>query len=167
MDWQDSSGRVHNDKTGRFEEKMSDMQKDAKQSVKGTQVVDEKGEPIVVYHGMPKDGHNHESWRFYLTENKTIADTYKKNDGKVIAGYADIKNIIEFDFEGGFFSKYKDGRTADEIALAVAKEGRYDGIRFKNIIDAGAGVKEMSKLKPVTEYVIFDPTKFKGFKVED
>ena len=166
MDWQDSSGRMHNDKTGRFEEKMSDIQKKAKESVKGTQVVDEKGEPIIVYHGMPKDGGEHKSWRFYLTEDKSIADTYKKENGKVVAGYVDIKNIVEFDFEGGFFSRYKDGRNTDQIAFDVAKEGKYDGIRFKNIIDAGVGVKKLSELKPTTQYVIFDPSKFKGFRVE-
>ena len=148
-------------------EKMTPEQKKAKDSVKGTKVVDKNGEPIVLYHGMPKSDPNHKSWRFYLTEDKQTAESYNKNDGgSVIAGYADIKNIIEFDFEGNGFSHYKDGRSADQIALDIAKEGKYDGIKFSNIIDVGANIKDIAKVKPTNEYVIFNPSQFKGFKKE-
>lgn len=136
----------------------------AKKAVKGTKVVDNKGNPIVIYHGIPKEGQNPKKWNFYFSEDKNAANSYAGKGGKVLVGYIYIKNMVEFDFNGKFFNQYNGNLSTDEIALKVAKEGKYDGIKFKNIIDFGGKIKSFKDLKPSNEYVIFNPKNFKGFK---
>ena len=156
-------------KQGRFfkwlhNKDISPEQKIAKYSVQGTQIVDKNGEPVVVYHTKKKG--EDKKWCFYCTEDSKIADSYKRNEEyETIVGYINAQNVIEFDFEGKSFNQYKDGRKTDEIVLDVLKEGKYDCIKFSNILDIGPrAIKDIGKLKPTTEYVIFDPLKFKGFK---
>jgi len=146
---------------------MGKEQKKALKAVEGTKVVDKKGKPVVVYHGMPQKQEGGK-WCFYFTEDKKNAETYTGGkEGSILTGYIDAKNIIEFDFEGNIYNKYKDGRKTDEIALEIAKEGKYDGIKFKNVLDIGVNsIGKLKDIKPSNEYVIFDPNKFKQFKKE-
>ena len=102
-----------------------------------SKVVNDKGEPLVVYHGTPKGGFSSfDSFRigtntgtpsegFYFTENKRNAETYSgKKDEVVInqeafdegdktagiySAYLSLKNPLEVDFEG----RNWDGMGAD------------------------------------------------------
>lgn len=145
----------------------SKEQEKARKSVIGTKVVDGNGEPVVVYHTKKKGLVAND--RFYFTEDKKIADSYKRNDDfETLVGYIDAKNMIEFDFKGKPFSMYGDSlKKTDEIIDEVKKDGRYDVVKFSNILDIGPRLtKDTKDIQKSNEYVIFNPAQFKMFKKE-
>lgn len=145
----------------------SKEQEKARKSVIGTKVADGNGEPVVVYHTKKKGLVAND--RFYFTEDKKIADSYKRNDDfETLVGYIDAKNMIEFDFKGKPFSMYGDSlKKTDEIIDEVKKDGRYDVVKFSNILDIGPRLtKDTKDIQKSNEYVIFNPTQFKMFKKE-
>ena len=93
---------------------------------KGSRVVDEAGQPLVMYHGTPakdlvafdlaKAGFNgrSEGAGIYFTSDLMTADSFKK-DGKVIAAALNIKKPIRFDDKP--FSRAQMTRLLKAIAL--------------------------------------------------
>lgn len=108
-----------------------------------SKVVDENGEPLVVYHGSPNNtftifdttkGTNEREYTYegihYFTENKTTADTY----GDSRAFFLNIRNPHKYDFEG------RSWRNDDwsGISVVYARNSMELGKGFKSVEEAEA-----------------------------
>ena len=130
-----------------------------------SKVVDENGEPLVVYHGSSEKGiaiFESEDGRFYFTDSKKVANGYGRKSGE-------RKNAETYDvylrmekpdvYDMGGASWYDDGVGTEVYGYIMdAKEGGYDGIILENFVD-GASKKGA---KPSTIYVVFEPTQIKS-----
>lgn len=153
---------------------------EAKKLVIGTKVSDDKGEPIVVYHGTQRDFENFELPSYfgdakYSTEggaemgmtgkgiffssNEEAAKTYstinKKNKKSFVKkAYLDIKNPYIIDAEGKAWT----GRVADDYKNGL-RNPKYDGVIVKNVIDAANNEKLLGDV-----YAVKDPSQIKIIK---
>ena len=129
-----------------------------------SKVVDEKGEPLVVYHGTPVRGFKvfdiDSSYEraAYFTPNKKIAndfavdaDTLKR--GRVVSVYLSLQNPKVIDLAGGAFQQ-----SADQTGL-LAKE--FDKARAEGHDGAVLiGVDEFGGAD--TQYAVFHPNQIKS-----
>ena len=96
--------------------------------LKNTKVVDEKGEPLTVYHGSNKQFNefSNEGLGTYFTNDKTTAETYKKKygekEGKLYEAKVDIKNPIIIDANGKKWNDIEvqtNTMTPEKIKLSI------------------------------------------------
>lgn len=139
-----------------------------------SKVVDDNGDPLVVYHGTNKDfeifrkgrvskGDN--SFRrdanvgIWFTQNSDAADYYtwpdKHNDkdgGQIYPVFLRIENPRIIDFNGNI-------KNPDRISLAAkkAKEEGQDGIILKNVRDAAN-----TRTNPEDIFIVFNPKQIKS-----
>lgn len=157
----------------------------AKRAMPNTKVVDENGNPRVVYHGTPNDFNvfgsdisKKREWTYgdtyYFTDSEPTAATYGR---RVVPVFLNISNPYEYDFEGRHWRNEKDGvsmgPTTDELTQK-ARAGGYDGNIHKNVVDSGGNkwvVGENGKprreydpetFNPHTGYVTFEPNQIKS-----
>jgi hypothetical protein len=76
----------------------------------GSKVVDEKGQPMVVYHGtratfdsFQTSGRTNDLG-VYVTPSRDFAESFAKDDGKVLELYARAQKVIDFSQHGAFVS---------------------------------------------------------------
>lgn len=141
-----------------------------------SKVVDENGEPLVVYHGSTKMFKNFDVDKigsttgdksgFYFTNDRGIAKSYySRETGKTLDNlklmlgilkghkstvydcFLKIPNMCEYDFKGS-----RDTIGRQKIIYDARKNG-YDGIILKNIVDGPSVVQQV--------YVVFDPSQIK------
>ena len=157
----------------------------AKAAMQETKVVDENGEPLVVYHGTTNDEVKrkwNEQTKTYDTEHKpfTVFKTiyldglpsvghFFVNSEDNAAGYGytvypvylNMQNPLVIDCKGSAYNSIEHGGERHDTYewAAIAQEKGYDGVIFKNIRD---GVDYGAMQEPVDEYVAFDSNQIKS-----
>lgn len=152
-----------------------------------SQVRDENGNLLVVYHGTRKaDFSVFKRNQIYFTDSKEMADSYSPN-GEGFEGYLNITKPLVIDAQGERWSRipidaetkaflekvgasvFKEGgkwrTTPADIAYAVEdgiEEGEfdYDGIIIKNVDDTGS-YRNAEDNVVATDYIAFNSNQFK------
>ncbi len=155
----------------------------AKMAMPNTKVVDEKGEPMVVYHGTLNTDEKrvwNDKMKWYDTEHsrfnvfKRVVDG-ERNQGHFFVsekgnaeGYGDlysvflnISNPLVIDANNQTYNRIEfKGKTYDTYGWAeYAEKNGYDGVIFNNIRD---GVDYGAMEKSVNEYVAFSSSQIKS-----
>lgn len=149
-----------------------------------SKVVDENGEPLVVYHGTTNDEAKsvwNEKTKSYDTSHEPFTVFKREVDGLPNSGlffnssennayeygyynyavYLNEKNPLVIDCKGSLYNSIKhDGKTMDTYDWANwAEENGYDGVIFKNIKD---GVDYGSMQDTTDDYVVFKSNQIKS-----
>jgi hypothetical protein len=157
-----------------------------------SKVVDDEGQPLIVYHGtgLDFDEFDGEYTRHFFTTDANSAATFadmsvrtnRFGTGKasIVPAYVSLRNPLVVDVAGGahdnirFLKKggrypdYETSMTSGEISRQVAAEGTHDGVIFLNMRDAaygsvvGATRTERLAREPATVVAAFDPTQVKS-----
>jgi 2-polyprenyl-3-methyl-5-hydroxy-6-metoxy-1,4-benzoquinol methylase len=149
-----------------------------------SKVLDENGEPLVVYHGTTAYEERrtwNEQKKEYDTESSPFTVFKRRVDGLRNAGfffnsnldnaggygyntydtYLDLRNPLIIDCHGDNYSSIRfDGREMDTYGWAeYAEKNGYDGLILQNVRD-GVGYGDLQQ--PTTDYVAFKPTQIKS-----
>lgn len=125
---------------------------------KESKVVDEQGNPLIVYHGTNSEFDTFRTankWGYsaaYFTDNPNVAKVFGSNQKAV---YLSLQNPLEVDAENRRYDEILfNGKVMDtqEIA-AYARDNGYDGVIVRN-------VKENGGLG--TDYLAFDPDQIRS-----
>jgi hypothetical protein len=134
-----------------------------------SKVVDENGEPLVVYHGTPVgdfesfdirlgmtgpiSGHPIAKHGFFFTADPSYTDTYSGDSGSVVPTYISLKKPYKMDM-------FREGITlADERGIAVDEKVTPFIENLKSKGHDGIEIWMGDKLK---EYMVFSPTQIKS-----
>lgn len=125
-----------------------------------SKAVDENGEPLVVYHGTPKNFSTFKEGIIFTTTNETAAD---KHYGKVIPLFINIRNVKTIDYKGKDYTQnpLKEEypkpenvfETIDNIARVNKGKG-FDGTIIQNVKD--------STSYGIDEYIATNPNQVKS-----
>ena len=128
-------------------------------------MVDENGEPLVVYHGTAakdvevfKKGENFRSGGgIYFTNSIESAKTYDR-DPTIYAAFLNVKNPR---IENANNRKWVDviGGKAIWDIVKESKSNNYNGVIIKNIVDSGGFSQFL--LPPQDNYIAFKPNQIK------
>lgn len=168
-------------RTANFKNWFGDWENDPENASK---VVDENGEPLVVYHGTTNDETKsvwNEKTKSYDTSHEPFTVFKREVDGLPNSGlffnssednayeygynnyavYLSAKNPLVIDCKGSLYNSIKhDGKTMDTYDWANwAEENGYDGVIFKNIKD---GVDYGSMQNTTDDYVAFNSNQIKS-----
>ncbi|MBR1769242.1 MAG: hypothetical protein IJ748_02175 [Bacteroidales bacterium] len=129
-----------------------------------SKVVDENGEPMVVYHGTPIRFTVFDTPtnmpRIFTAKNVSFAEMYGEEP---MALFANLRNPLEVDYKGGdaFEPIEVDGVKIEDIEelAAYARTKGYDGVVARNVKDAGT---RTSKKQVSDEVIVFEPTQIKS-----
>ena len=168
-------------RTANFKNWFGDWENDPENASK---VVDENGEPLVVYHGTTNDETKsvwNEKTKSYDTYHEPFTVFKREVDGLPNSGlffnssednayeygynnyavYLSAKNPLVIDCKGSLYNSIKhDGKTMDTYDWANwAEENGYDGVIFKNIKD---GVDYGSMQNTTDDYVAFNSNQIKS-----
>ena len=151
-----------------------------------TKIVDEAGMPKLLYRGSRMEKGAPLDWNEarqsqtgkgqdtgqWFSDNTTVATSYagsRGQEGYVAPAYLDMRNPLVVDAGGNAWGEIpreglgelanrisKKTLTTDEIAR-IAKAQGYDGVEFKNIMDAGPAGLGVDLYRPSTVYVTFNP----------
>lgn len=133
-----------------------------------SKVVNEKGEPLVVYHGTDKSFNTFKGKFFFFTDDKKLAEDYSQSEynkryenEKVINAYLNLKNPLIIDAKGHFWNTidYKNKQLDGEKLSSIAKKQNKDGLILLNVKDPA---KPWSFTKNTTDYVVFEPNQIKS-----
>lgn len=124
-----------------------------------SKVVNDKGEPMVVYHGTQNNFTEFEGGSFF-TDDYMNADGYAGGEN-IIEAYLSIKNPLIIDAQGRNWDNLNTpyGTSTQEI-VATVDENKYDGIVFKNIKDNWSGEEELGDAGDI--YFAFKPNQVKS-----
>lgn len=152
----------YSDSVGNFVKKLREVKGNV------SQVVDENGEPLVVYHGTENGGFTvfdkdliASEGGFYFNDRKAVADEYAATpdeyeplgENKVYAVFLNIRNPYIKDFKGERYNEFW-------TEMDVVKEEGYDGFIAKNIIDNRFSDSENTI--PSTDYVVLNSNQIKS-----
>lgn len=168
-------------RTKAFKDWFGDWENDTDNSSK---VVDENGEPMVVYHGTTNDDTEqkwNEKLKSYDTTHKQFTIFRRNTNGESNYGmffnsdmdnafaygyhtysvYLNIKNPLEIDCDNSSYDEIKyNGEVKDTYEWAKwAEKNGYDGVIFRNIRD---GVDFNSMNEPTNDYVTFASNQIKS-----
>jgi ribosomal protein S18 acetylase RimI-like enzyme len=149
-------------RTPEFKAWFGDWENDPKNASK---VVDENGEPLVVYHGTTRVFNEFiapsyfssakprttggksflKKWIFFFTPNKKIAENYSTK--QVLSVFLNIKGLLVIDAQNNLWKEYT------ELILKEYKQKTNNGILIKNVED---NFTDNAKIDNV--YVVFDDT---------
>ncbi len=128
-----------------------------------SKVVDENGEPLVVYHGTTEnftEFAGRQSWKAqfkedigtsYFTSDKEMAEGYA-NGKNPIAVFLSLKNPYQYNADGmSYFG-------ANYNSLTKAREDDHDGVIITNVEDTSAGQEE----RLIDTYITFSPNQIKS-----
>lgn len=125
-----------------------------------SKAVDENGEPLVVYHGTPKNFSTFKDGIIFTTTNETAAD---KHYGKAMPLFINIRNVKTIDYKGKDYTQnplkeeYPKPEnifdTIDNIAR-VNKDKGFDGTIILNVKD--------STSYGIDEYIATNPNQVKS-----
>jgi hypothetical protein len=135
--------------------------KEFKQWFGESKVVDENGEPLVVYHGTDRPGfESFQKGYSFFTDDKEVANTYQYGkEGAVYDLFLSIKSPLVIDAKGATYEDIGGGKSLDTYAKEAKEIGKYDGLVVKNVKDAepSSGLEKESVV-----YVVFDLTQIKS-----
>lgn len=144
-------------RTKAFKDWFGDWENNPKDASKA---VDENGEPLVVYHGTPKNFRTFKDGVIFTTTNETAAD---KHYGKAMPLFINIRNVKTIDYKGKDYTQnplkedYPKPEnvfgTIDNIAR-VNKEKGFDGTIILNVKD--------STSYGIDEYIATNPNQVKS-----
>jgi hypothetical protein len=141
-------------RTPAFKEWFGDWENSPETSSK---VVDENGEPMVVYHGSRANfnvfKNNTNDWGFYFTNKKLIAKTY---GSKVKEFFLSSKTFELVDMRGG---SYEENDEFVGNLIEVSKNNNRD-VFLINFIDP-PNPEDYKKTKPSDIFVVFNPNQIK------
>lgn len=168
-------------RTKAFKDWFGDWESEPENSSK---VVDENGEPLVVYHGTTADQETKiwdERTRSFNTEREPFTIFKRRVDGEKNSGfffsdnqdnaggygyntydtYLNLRNPLVIDANGANYTDVEhDGARRDTYGWAgYAEKNGFDGVVFKNISD---GVDIGSLAETNTDYVAFSPNQIKS-----
>jgi bacterioferritin (cytochrome b1) len=154
-------------RTPEFKAWFGDWENDPQNASK---VVDENGEPLVVYHGTDAKFNvfdiNRSKYGFFFTNSYDLALTYDKN---VYQFFLNIRKPRKKDFKGANYDgdyQLKDysirniGYDTKTFASISHPNLGYNGAIMKNVMDIGEGGWN-ENLKPSNIYVVFEPNQIK------
>lgn len=124
-----------------------------------SQAVDEKGRPIVFYHGSKMGIKDFDQKRLFASEKYSVALSYAKKKEDVYLIYLKTLQPGIRDCHGKHWSQLIPGkgqRYTDIIVHNVFHEQPFDCIVFKNIIDRGPFFHEGTDFVPSTNWVVKD-----------
>ena len=145
-----------------------------------SKVVDEKGEPLVVYHGTPKVGFTEFGMNnvgAFFSDRFDVAASYAGRYNEVEfdeeGAYADdmqgvydaylsLKNPLVVDWKGNDWGAGPEGLKLDDWAVRAKRQG-HDGLIVENVVDTGylsSGIVSDNGLGTV--YVAFRPEQIKS-----
>jgi hypothetical protein len=176
-------------RTPSFKRWFGDWENDPKNASK---VVDENGEPMVVYHGY-QNLKNKEFTVFEIPENgafftndKEVSKTYVGNlkNSVIYEVFLNIKAPVTFDVENGYWSDLSKAKLTYEnnqkssftfekiysfrdaytnrLAAIVRKNKLIDGMVLQNIHDIGPRITTSKQMKPSTVYIVTESTQIKS-----
>jgi len=127
----------------------------------GSKVVDDNGNPLIVYHGSPEEFDEFEG-SAYFTDDYFNADGYSM-DGIVYEVYLSIKNPLIVDGQDKKWDNIESpyGTSTREVVGNVDRS-KYDGIIFINIKDAWFDDEDYQDASTV--YVSFSPNQIKSIE---
>lgn len=131
---------------------------------RNSQIVNDKGEPLVLYHGSPTKGIKEMKQQLiFASEGEDVAASYSGDKGEIYPVYISANNVIRIDAEGKPFSQIYGNKKTDEVVEELrAEHPDIDGVIFENILDYGPRLSKIKKdYKPKTEVVIWDSSKIK------
>lgn len=144
-------------RTKAFKDWFGDWENSPKDASKA---VDENGEPLVVYHGTPKNFSTFKNGVIFTTTNETAAD---KHYGKAIPLFINIRNVKTIDYKGKDYTQnplkeeYSKPEnvfeTIDNITR-VNKDRGFDGTIILNVKD--------STSYDIDEYIATNPNQVKS-----
>ena len=143
-----------------------------------SKVVDENGEPRVVYHGtfsapFSQFGKGAEEISAFFTSDPAVAKTYAPRNAEnfIYPCFLNLRNPLEMDGEGGRYSEFDDdwgieledvetqSMSTDDIVQEAKEDGESDGVIFTDIIDTKSALPD----DPVSDvYVAFYPNQIKS-----
>jgi SAM-dependent methyltransferase len=157
-------------RTSEFKAWFGDWENDPENASK---VVDENGEPLVVYHGAnyPEfttfetygaDYTKTEGTGAFFTDSKELANSYIDAEypsafPAIYATYLNIKNPNIIDFNGDNWSDH-DGMSTDEYVRETRNANENDGSILQNVNDAGMSGYDIE----ATVYAVFNPNQIKS-----
>ncbi len=144
-------------RTKAFKDWFGDWENNPKDASKA---VDENGEPLVVYHGTPKNFRTFKDGVIFTTTNETAAD---KHYGKAMPLFINIRNVKTINYKGKDYTQnpLKEDypkpenvfETIDNIAR-INKEKGFDGTIILNVKD--------STSYGIDEYIATNPNQVKS-----
>ena len=157
-------------RTPEFKAWFGDWENDPENASK---VVDENGEPLVVYHGAnyPEftafetygaDYTKTEGTGAFFTDSKELADSYIDAEypsafPAIYGTYLNIKNPNIIDFNGDNWSDHN-GMSTDEYVRETRNANENDGSILKNVNDAGVSGYDIE----ANVYAVFNPNQIKS-----
>jgi len=129
-----------------------------------SKVVDEDGNPLVVYHGTPVKftefiGRSRHSAQFkeevgttFFTADKDMGRGYAGGRNEPMSVYLNMQNPHVYDANGKWWT------SVNFRAIKAAREGGNDGVIIRNVIDTPAGQPQ----RPHDVYITFKPTQIKS-----
>lgn len=133
-------------------------------SESASKVVDENGEPLVVYHGTPGKfnvfaGRHKNMAQFpaevgasFFTPDKEMARGYAGGETEPMAVFLNLSNPGEHNANGGWWI------SANFKAIRPARENGADGVIIRNVVDTSAGQSQ----RPIDTYITFSPNRIKS-----
>jgi hypothetical protein len=132
----------------------------------GSKAVDDKGEPLVVYHGTFRDVSEFRRGaygRAMWTSTSSVADTYagEVTGANLIPVYVSAKNPLVYDAENSDWQNlYFEGEHTTTDTLADIAESRgFDSLIIHNLRDENT---DSGGFDPQTHYAVFKPNQLKS-----
>jgi hypothetical protein len=159
-------------RTKAFKDWFGDWENDPKNASK---VVDENGEPLVVYRGSKSKNpnyipHKHElSNGIYFSTKKEVAELYTTSVwqnwvGRVFECFLNIRNLDEYDTLQLKSNIYQADFDYYNKIVTTSYENKFDGIRWDNFIDV-PDLQNIFPKEPIdfiaTTFIVFEPTQIK------
>lgn len=131
-----------------------------KDSNEASKVVDENGEPLVVYHGTMESGFytfdtNINPYRkgTYFVNNKFVSEGY----GDIYPSFLNIRNPKIVDFEGSNWNNNEKYGNTDKV-VRETDSAIYDGTIIQNVTDSGGNKGKGNDI----DFIIFEPNQIKS-----
>lgn len=109
-----------------------------------SKVVDENGDPLVVYHGTNADftvfeegmGKEFKNRGIFFTDNRDVSDAFG-GDSRTVEAYISMQNPLEVDAKGSHWLKieFEGESTNSDMLAGIARERGYDGVIIRNVKD--------------------------------
>jgi hypothetical protein len=159
-------------RTEAFKNWFGDWENDPKNASK---VVDENGEPLVVYRGSKSKNpnyipHKHElSNGIYFSTKKEVAELYTTSVwqnwvGRVFECFLNIRNLDEYDTLQLKSNIYQADFDYYNKIVTTSYENKFDGIRWDNFIDV-PDLQNIFPKEPIdfiaTTFIVFEPNQIK------
>ena len=144
-------------RTKAFKDWFGDWEND---TANASKVIDENGEPMIVYHGTMEPGFTiFKQWQkrkgFYFTEKKGNAEAY----GELYEVFLNIRNPKIYDFKGNKWNypPMSSGVKSTDDAVNKTDETIYDATIIENVIDSGGYSVGVDN-----DYVVFNSNQIKS-----